>query len=155
MPAKFDGRAFLADLHVLEKDIQHSTGEAMKYAVEGAEQHARSTRLFNDGRGRTLVDKDGLRLRDSISSWHTTTRGELSANSRHARFVNSGTPKHRIPGNPLTFRWHGVQVFFRFVNHPGTKPRPFMDQAAAFGKQELEDKLDSFVEESIRKFNAK
>jgi hypothetical protein len=48
----------------------------------------------------------------------------------YASYVEEGTPPHLIPGNPfLTFEWKGETVHFRYVNHPGTKPQPFMHLA--------------------------
>jgi hypothetical protein len=41
-----------------------------------------------------------------------------------------GTDPHAIVGNPvLAFVWHGEQVFFASVNHPGTQPNPFVQKA--------------------------
>jgi hypothetical protein len=42
-----------------------------------------------------------------------------------------GTEDHVIQGifGPLAFEWHGEQVFFQWVYHPGTKPNPFIQKA--------------------------
>jgi hypothetical protein len=49
---------------------------------------------------------------------------------RYASFVENGTEPHMIVGNPtLTFRWKGVLVHFRYVNHPGSKAYPFAGPA--------------------------
>lgn len=50
----------------------------------------------------------------------------------YAQFVVAGTRPHRIDGNPLlVFYWPkvGATVAFRHVNHPGTSPNNFMDDA--------------------------
>jgi len=48
----------------------------------------------------------------------------------YASFVENGTPRHTIFGNPtLHFVWKGVPVFFRWVDHPGTKAYGFVGDA--------------------------
>ena len=43
----------------------------------------------------------------------------------YAQMVSTGTRPHKItakPGGVLRFQWHGRTVYFRSVNHPGTRP---------------------------------
>jgi hypothetical protein len=48
----------------------------------------------------------------------------------YALYVHEGTKPHVIEGNPLlAFTWHGEQVFFASVNHPGYKGNPFLRDA--------------------------
>jgi len=50
----------------------------------------------------------------------------------YAGFVSRGTPPHVIFGNPLlVFYWAkaGRMMFVRSVNHPGTKPNPYLTNA--------------------------
>ena len=44
-----------------------------------------------------------------------------------------GTEAHVINAifSVLAFEWHGEQVFFQWVFHPGTKPNPFIQRAMA------------------------
>lgn len=45
----------------------------------------------------------------------------------HAYLHHEGTEPHRIEGNPvLSFMWNGDRVFFRSVQHPGTRPNRFL-----------------------------
>ncbi|HSE07713.1 MAG TPA: hypothetical protein VLB29_03520 [Nocardioidaceae bacterium] len=59
-------------------------------------------------------------------------------NVRHpaALFVTYGTRPHRIeprrPGGVLRFMVGGQVVYARFVNHPGTRPDPFLRDALRF-----------------------
>jgi len=54
----------------------------------------------------------------------------IIAGAKYASFVEEGTPPHFIAGNPtLAFQWKGEQMFLRYVNHPGSKPYPFMHLA--------------------------
>lgn len=54
----------------------------------------------------------------------------------YARFHHEGTAPHPIEGNPLlVFFWPkvGRVVFFRHVNHPGTKPNRYLTDALPAG----------------------
>jgi len=63
--------------------------------------------------------------------------GGVTAHARYAAAVHGGTRPHVIrPRNPagrLSFEWPkaGGRVFLRRVNHPGTRARPFLTNAAA------------------------
>jgi hypothetical protein len=51
----------------------------------------------------------------------------------YAKFVVEGTAPHEIRpinGGVLAFQLGGRMVFTPLVHHPGTKPNPFMDNAA-------------------------
>jgi hypothetical protein len=87
-------------------------------------------------RARSLVPVKTGALRNSISMQTGSVGGEvsvsISASARHAMWVHEGTAPHSIHGNPLlVFYWPrvGRTVFFRHVNHPGTKAVPFLRDA--------------------------
>lgn len=61
----------------------------------------------------------------------------------HSEFVLEGTRPHRIEGNPLAFEWHGEQVFFMHVNHPGTEPNDFVARALDIERPHIEGKAAS------------
>lgn len=148
MSVSIDGSGFLRDLKQLEEDLKKETKEAMRYAVEEAERHAKTTSLFNDRTGY---------LRLSVMGKAEDTEGEISANTPYAKFVEAGTSPHVITGNPwLTFYWQkaGSWVRFRRVNHPGTAPRPFMEKAGEWGGMVLYDGLSAFTQDIIRKYNS-
>ena len=57
-----------------------------------------------------------------------------TAHARYAGFVHEGTRPHVIfprRARALRFNVAGRTVFAAKVNHPGTKPRPFLREAAA------------------------
>ena len=57
----------------------------------------------------------------------------IGAAKKYAYFVHQGTKRHIIPGNPLlAFNWKKIGRFMilRSVNHPGTKPQPWLWRAA-------------------------
>lgn len=58
----------------------------------------------------------------------------MIARAHYARFVEDGTRPHVIrprTAKALRFTVGGQVVFARYVNHPGTRARPFMRNAAA------------------------
>lgn len=87
------------------------------------------------------------RLRGSIKADPPrifSLRGSVTvgSNLEYAGFVNDGTPRHTIrprggrssrrnPNKPgmLKFTVGGRTVYAREVDHPGTRPNPFLDRA--------------------------
>jgi hypothetical protein len=64
-----------------------------------------------------------------------TLAGGVSSLARHSAFVHKGTRPHVIRARnapALVFYWPkvGRTVFFKRVNHPGTKANPFLERAA-------------------------
>lgn len=57
----------------------------------------------------------------------------IGSDVEYAAMVHDGTRPHRIeprtPGGVLRFTVGGQVVFARFVNHPGTQAKPFLDRA--------------------------
>lgn len=77
------------------------------------------------------------RLRGSIdyrtsSFFSLRPKAHVFSDVEYAPFVNDGTRRHFIrPKNKkvLRFQVGGKVVYARVVDHPGTKPRPFLDRA--------------------------
>ncbi len=60
--------------------------------------------------------------------------GSVTSTAPYSAFVHQGTQPHIIrPRNAsaLRFTMNGATVFAKSVNHPGTKPRPFLTNAVA------------------------
>ena len=59
--------------------------------------------------------------------------GEIRAGMEYASYVEEGTRPHMIyPKRATVLSWigyDGTRVFARWVNHPGSKPYPFMHHA--------------------------
>ncbi len=119
---RIDSSAFRASLGAMEDRFTSGTRQALAQAANFGQAFAKATPLFKD---RTGALRASIRVEER-GPWHY----RLLAGGRPARygvFVHDGTAPHMIVGNPtLTFVWKGVLVHFRYVNHPGTKPRPFM-----------------------------
>lgn len=88
-------------------------------------------------RAKILCPVDTGRLRSSIRYTIRNRALGVTANLisdvSYAQYVNDGTPPHVIrpkrAGGVLRFRIGGQVVFARFVNHPGTRARPFLTEA--------------------------
>lgn len=112
---------------------------ALNRSIRGAsrrELDATSRQVVN--RAKILAPVDTGRLRASIrveSRRLFTLRSVYTIGSDvfYAPYVNDGTRPHVIrpksPGGTLRFRMGGRIVYAKYVNHPGTRPRPFLDDA--------------------------
>lgn len=88
-------------------------------------------------RAKVLAPVDTGRLRASIRgearrTWTLRPQFTVGSDVEYAGFVNDGTRPHQIrPVNAsvLRFRVGSRWVYARVVNHPGTRPRPFLDRA--------------------------
>ncbi len=141
-----DGTDFLKDLRKLKADLHKDVHDAMQDAMQEAEKEAKATRLYNNVTGVLRNKTKGI-----VTS---STTGELRADTSYAHYVENGTRRHTIIGNPyLQFQWKGERVAFRWVDHPGTAPRPFMKEAAEWGEYVLHTQLENFTANSINRFN--
>ncbi len=147
--ASFKTDGFRAALRDLKPAILNNAHQALVVAVHAAKESATSTNLFEDRTGVT---------RSSIHEEMTAPlSGKVVAGGKVAVFLNDGTGPHEIRaknGGMLRFEVQGHTVFAKAVHHPGTKPRPFMDQAAEFGEQVLEYGLEEFTDRAIARFDS-
>ena len=84
----------------------------------------------------------------------TDDRWLVRANKPYAIFVNDGTSAHTIlPVKGQFLRWldaSGKPIFARKVNHPGTKPYPFMDNAAQHAPIILEETILRHLQQLLK-----
>lgn len=127
MPVTYKVQIFRREVDEL---LYGRNGPAVLHQANVGRQAAaimRRTAPRSDGPGPHLADNIDSKLVPSGQKGYDV---QVSANVPHAIFVAKGTGPHRIDGNPvLSFEWHGDRVFFRHVNHPGTKPNRFMLEA--------------------------
>lgn len=127
---------FTADLDT-ESGLAEAWGSAANIIRDGAAQgvirgvregvnEAKTNHTFRNQTGELEESIEGNAL-----GWQGDTfKGVMRAKAKHASFVEGGTTAHMIVGNlNLSFVWKGEPVIFRYVNHPGTKPMPFMGLA--------------------------
>lgn len=98
-------------------------------------------RIVANAQQRVAVKTGTLRrsIGMDVTAAGTTITLSVFAKAKHASFVEQGTRPHVImprKARVLRFQSGGKTVFAMRVNHPGTKPRPFLRPA---------------VEEEIRK----
>lgn len=77
----------------------------------------------------------GRSIREDPQSFISPFRvtGGVTAHASYAAAVHEGTRPHVIrprQARALSFIWRGQRVAFRRVNHPGTRARPFLREAA-------------------------
>jgi hypothetical protein len=80
----------------------------------------------------------------------------VRAGARHAIFIINGTKPHAIHARRvkfLRFMWHGRIVFRRSVWHPGTKPRPFLDDMAKVMDPIFHERMRQMVSGVTDRFN--
>lgn len=77
----------------------------------------------------------GRSVREDPQTWPSPLHvsGGVTAHAKYAAAVHQGSRPHVIrprTKKALAFVWRGQPVVFRSVNHPGTKARPFLLNAA-------------------------
>lgn len=127
----------------VEARIIANTHTALYHAAELTLEVARGTPLFQDRTGKLrnslgIIDPGGFKIR-------------VRARTPYAGYVEFGTPAHMIParGRTLAFQWHGHMMFRRYVMHPGTKPRPFMERAGEAGERDLLLGMNAAVDKAV------
>lgn len=140
----FDASSFAAWLRRAGEQAQANARQTLGQGVALALAHAKATQSFKDRTGE---------LRRSITRGQKSTWVHfIKASARHAAYVEYGTRPHRIEakGRALRFVQHGELRFRRHVNHPGTKPRHFMDDAATVAARFLDWRMDEAIARAFR-----
>lgn len=100
-----------------------------------SELETTARRVMNRAKVLAPVDTGRLRASIRIESRRTLTLRSvytIGSDVSYAAMVHDGTRSHKIrpkSAKALRFRVGGKVVFAQVVNHPGTKPRPFLDKA--------------------------
>ncbi len=111
---------------------------ALSRTIRGAsrdELDASARQVLNRARVLAPVDTGRLRASIRIESRRTLTLRTIytiGSDVHYAPYVNDGTRPHKIrprTKKALKFRVGGKTVFAAAVNHPGTRPNPFLDRA--------------------------
>jgi hypothetical protein len=117
--------------------------------VEGAEEAVR-VHPYTDRTGRLTRSIRG----QLMTATATSAEGEIVALAEYASFVENGTRPHRIEArNAQALRWEGsdgTPHFAKSVNHPGTKPYPFMGPGHLKAERVLEREINVIVAEAER-----
>ena len=105
-------------------------------------------------RAMEIVPVDTGRLRSSITQVVAPLQGRVYTNVEYAPHVELGTKPHVIrPVRRRALHWQrGGQDFFAMrVNHPGSRPKPFMRPAL----EQNRAAIDGLLEEAVKEIEEK
>ena len=110
------------DFRRCEDEVSNSARRSVDEGTKAGVSYAKANHRY--------TDRTGKLTGEAFASVETSSPGGaygfMKWPAEYATFVENGTRPHLIVGNPwLSFVWKGVRVFFRRVNHPGTKPYAF------------------------------
>lgn len=142
------------DVEGFEADLTRDFTAAVKEIRDGAERGVRVGAREGVAAIRaehTYVSRSGELERNThhvIIGWSGDKfTAKIIAGTKYASYVEKGTQPHLITGNPtLSFWWKGERVHFRFVNHPGSKPYPFMHLALTRAERVITREVELGVE---------
>ena len=135
-----DAAEILRDLQLAIPAVQLAQQAATYAGAAAIVEDAKATTLFNDRTGKL---RGSIRTRRGPERSLDVVAGNDSKIA-YAACVESGSVPHVISGKNgglLRFQVNGAWVSKRSVNHPGTKPRPFMALAALKGAEAAETAL--------------
>jgi HK97 gp10 family phage protein len=114
------------DQAALSRTIRDASRRELEAASRQAVNRAKILAPVDTGRLRASIRVEARRTL-TLRSVYT-----IGSDVFYAPFVNDGTRPHIIRprrGQALRFTVGGRVVFARVVHHPGTRARPFLDQA--------------------------
>jgi hypothetical protein len=133
-------------------DTTRAVNDAMRRAAPEAQKHVRDHAGFTHRSGATLHATRGRIYR-------TRRGGRLVVlnSNRKARWLEHGTRAHVIRarrGTHLRFFWRRYDkvVYFRQVNHPGTRPYLFLKRAAQHAGDRIRLGIQRGMQRAARRF---
>lgn len=119
---------------------------AVGHTVTVTTQKARSEHRWQDQTRATRESIEG-----EVDNTSNGATGEVGAGENAAR-LNDGTRPHEIRARnakALRFQAGGGVRFARSIQHPGTKPDPFLDAAADAAGEEIERAVEHAIDEAL------
>lgn len=107
------------ELEKLEKEIPDALEDGLEEAAEVAVYMMKAEHFPNIDTGRltsSVEEKNTGKFERTIGPW---------LNEDYPYYVEKGTKPHVITGNPYLY-WEGADHPVRRVNHPGTRPYPYV-----------------------------
>lgn len=135
-----------------EIELNATCRKAVEKGLDRGVVVARTQHAYTDRTGnltRSIRPKFEPRREDLIE-------GQLLAEAKYASFVEGGTRPHPIKARNapfLVFRWNGHLVRKKRVNHPGTKPFPFMGPAYLAMERKMIEVIELGIASFQRFFN--
>lgn len=126
----------------LEHALERAATLTLQAAVAAAKASAKGTDEFRDRSGKTRRSIQGGTVGPYL--------GFVEAGGA-AGFLEHGTAPHLIVahGRALRFEAAGQVLYRQWVQHPGTRPRPFMREAATVGRVAAEWAAEVYVRQAI------
>jgi HK97 gp10 family phage protein len=135
--------SFSMDAREFERGLRRWAGRLSRESKEATRRTG--IRVQNEARRRAPVDTG--RLRSSIVH-RVEERGArfydvtVGTNVNYAEDVEKGTRPHRIyPRKKKALYWPGAMHPVAYVDHPGTRPQPFLEPAIAMADAWLREEL--------------
>ena len=150
MSIDIDASDLVAAADQLDRDVKVALVEAVKDASEAG---AHEAMLRAPRRTGNLAREIYAQHAAAVSG--EAVVGSITAEADYAAAVAEGTKPHTIEarGGALCFSAGGAVLFRKRVQHPGTRPNPFMKGGEARAASELNSSLESGVENAAAKFN--
>ncbi len=142
-----------------DRQVVAGLQRAVEHTVTTTTMKARAEHRWQDRTGVTRKSIDG-----EVSTTSTGASGVVGANVNAER-LNFGTRPHRIEAggaavsafgraavigkHALRFQVGGQTIFRRAVNHPGTKPDPFLDAAAEYAGEEVARSVEEAIGKAL------
>lgn len=126
MTLDIDARAYLAGLDSVLRRWERDARDVVRETAEDVK---------HDAAGTVLVDTGATRASGKVTTGHTGSSASATVSfGRTAIWQEFGTAPHiiepKVPGGVLVFQGRdGTMVYAAYVNHPGTRPRPFLRPA--------------------------
>lgn len=136
-----------------QRALAAGSKDAVRRAVVAGEKEAKASHRFRNQTGALEASTKGRVTKETADG----AEGVVEATAPHAVFVHGGTQPHEIRAKRAgALRWEdaaGVHLAQR-VNHPGTDPDPFIDDAAPAVEAELERACEDACERAAQALGA-
>ncbi|WP_328825553.1 HK97 gp10 family phage protein [Tomitella gaofuii] len=119
---------FRLDRQALANETAKPLARTMSAVLRQITAQAKMNAPVKTGNLRRMIEPEPVRVQDA-----TRLRGVVAANTEYAAAVHNGSKPHVIRprrASVLAFKMGGKQVFAKSVQHPGTRGRPFLANAA-------------------------
>lgn len=131
---------FNADMKTWSSKVEDQVKENIKISTMSVKKNAMSNLTANDS------VKTG-QLRANIETKIDGLEGEVKAATKYAKGVEDGTKPHIIrPKNKKFLHWKGAMHPVKLVNHPGSKPKPYLIPALEKEQPILMKNLEECIE---------
>lgn len=142
------GRPFaqiVPDAQAIDRRLVSNLHGAVQATITVTTMTARNE---HDWKDRTRATRESLE--PTVDDLPNGATASLKAEGNAAR-LSGGTEPHEIRahGRALRFEMNGETMFRKRVQHPGTKPDPYLDKAADKTEETLDREVDAAVMDAL------